>query len=133
MFLDKSQLMDSCKTVIRSMGQLEKPSTFAIATVMSETKTSTRLADCTQAVIGARKIKGIQTLTRMIAPNEGAVVGELLDTFAGAANFDWSCNPAASEGQTIACEMLRKQVGLNESYSISGGGLEMGSWAGFGK
>lgn len=125
MFLDKSQLVDSCKTVVQRITDLDKPSCLKLDTRPGQGGQALRLAETTKTVIESRSLAKTSSFAKRIQPNEGAVVGDLLDTFAGAANFDWSCNPAASEGQTIACEMLRKQVGLNTAYSFAHGGLEL--------
>lgn len=39
------------------------------------------------------------------------------------ANFDYNSNPAAAEGESLVCEMVRKLVGLHEHYSLKSNGL----------
>ena len=51
------------------------------------------------------------------------LIGALHEGAFPSANFDHNSNPAAAEGESLLCEMVRKLVGLHEHYSLKSDGL----------
>ena len=78
---------------------------------------------CAETVMAARITAPCLTLAPRIAVRTSTAMGNLYDVATCAPNFDWNCNPAGTDGELLAVEMLRSLVGLATDYSIMQAGL----------
>ena len=55
--------------------------------------------------------------------SEESVMGGMYGLYNNTPSFDYKCNPAGSDGEILACDMVRKMVGLPVDYSLLSNGL----------
>ena len=82
-----------------------------------------QLEKAVEIVKSSVKTPNCITFGQRIHTNVGSVLGGLFDTAESCPNFDYHCNPSGAESEVIVCEMIRKQAGLSQSYSLSTRGL----------
>ena len=63
------------------------------------------------------------SLKKQILPTTSSQMAGLLRDFRSSPDFDYHCNPAASDCEVIICEMVREHVGLNTVFSMRETGL----------
>src|SRR3990167_9475821 len=76
-----------------------------------------------KVVGGTTQDKQLLALRKQLDLTVPYVVGALHEGAFPGANFDYHSNPAAAEGESLVCEMIRKLVGLGEAYSLKSNGL----------
>lgn len=63
------------------------------------------------------------SLKKQILPTSSSQMAGLLRDFRSSSDFDYHCNPAASDCEVIVCEMVREHVGLKDVFSMRETGL----------
>lgn len=126
MFTDKEKLLQAYSSLMDTIeSEKDTQSTFKVNHLLKHPYNTRGLSSVVNNVLANRKQKKIISLCKTLEATPATFMAEMSDNCSNAANFDWNCNPAASEGQIAACEMLRKLANLNESFSFAQGGLEL--------
>jgi hypothetical protein len=126
MFTDKGELLRAGDMVLQDVANVGKSTAyFSLSHLISHPSKKTDVVSVTSRVLDKKTFSSTLSLQKRMEPSSAAFMAEMMDCASGAANFDWSSNPAASDGEIIACEMIRKMSGLKKAYSFSDGGLEL--------